>query len=248
MLNRLLKCILYGNSNRKRKQNKLLLPKSCNEVQLVMCNSRWKTCKPHHDTYISGQFHCYPPLEDDLIHPHLKSAFSFSSPKIQYAEYIYSIHPWVRLRSFWCQAVPAIKWSLQHLCNLFKQPTEKSGFFFNILSLLIKDSTGPIVNVSTTVSSARQNRCSPIGRTLLGQRGQVSCETGSHPSAAGMLFPKKFKASFYAPLVYLFLAMSHGVTPLRWQKEMTQKLWSKVTVNSHSWSHSKQVWHTNSCF
>lgn len=60
--------------------------------------------------------------------------------------------------------------------------------------------------------------------------------------------PQKFKASFYAPLVYLFLAMSHGVTPLRWQKEMTQKLESKVTANSHSWSHSKQVWHTNSCF
>lgn len=55
-LNRLLKCILYGNSNRKRKQNELLLPKSCSEVQLVMCNLRWITWKPHHDTYISGQF------------------------------------------------------------------------------------------------------------------------------------------------------------------------------------------------
>lgn len=69
---------------------------------------------------------------------------------------IYSVHPQVRLRSFWSQAVSAIKWSLQHLCNLFKQPTEKSGFFFKLLSLLIKDSTGPVVNVFTTVSSARQ--------------------------------------------------------------------------------------------
>lgn len=121
-----------------------------------MSNLKWVTWKPHHDTYTSGQFHCYPPLEDDLIHPHLKSAFSSSSPKIQHAEYIYSVHPRVRLRSFWSQAVSAIKWSLQHLCNLFKQPTEKSGFFFKLLSLLIKDSTGPTVNVFTTVSSARQ--------------------------------------------------------------------------------------------
>lgn len=60
--------------------------------------------------------------------------------------------------------------------------------------------------------------------------------------------PQKFKASLCAPLAYLFLAMSHGVTPLRWQKEMTQKLESKVTVSSHSWSHSRQGWHTNSCF
>lgn len=120
-----------------------------------MCNLKWITWKPHRDTYISGQFHCYPPLEDDLIHPHLKNSFSSSSPKVQYAEYILcpSSSEVEKLRS---QAVSAIKWSLQHHCNLFKQPTEKSGFFFKLLSLLIKDSTGPIANVFTTVSSARQ--------------------------------------------------------------------------------------------
>lgn len=67
-----------------------------------------------------------------------------------------SVHPWVRLRSFWSQVVSAIKWSLQHLCDLFKQRTEKSGFFFKLLSSLIKDSTGPVANVFATVSSARQ--------------------------------------------------------------------------------------------
>lgn len=45
----------------------------------------------------------------------------------------YSVHPWVRLRSFWSQAVSAIKWSLQHLRNLFKQPqrslVSSSNFF-----------------------------------------------------------------------------------------------------------------------
>lgn len=103
---------------------------------------------------------------------------------------IYSVHPQVRLRSFWSQAVSAIKWSLQHLCNLFKQPTEKSGFFFKLLSLLIKDSTGPVVNVFTTVSSARQTDADQQAGPLLDQRGQVSCKTGSHPPAAGMLFLK----------------------------------------------------------
>lgn len=247
MLNRLLKCILYGNRNRKRKQNQPMLPNSHREVQLVMCNLKWITWKPHHDTYISGQFHCYPPLEDDLTHPHLKSAFSCSSPKIQHAESIHSVCPRVRLRSVWSQVVSAVKWSLQHLCNLFKQPTEKSGFFFKLLSPWWRTRQG----LSWMSSRLWAVQGKP---TLINRRGPLWSKGPSIPqewkpsTCSWNAIPQKFKASLFAPLVYLFLAMSHGVTPLRWQKEMTQKLESKATVSSHSWSHSRQVWHTHSCF
>lgn len=79
--------------------------------------------------------------------------------------------------------------------------------------------------------------------------GFITQKTESHPPLEGTAAPSKFKTIVLISSSYHFFAISHGVTPLRWQKRTIQVSELKVTASNHcsswGWSHNKLFWHTS---